>query len=80
MRGGSGHDRRQSRWKFFRCCPLIEARVRTAPHRHFAVTKWLLRQPFDDVVSVARFICERLEVPARIAAAANINEREHITV
>src|SRR6478672_4278249 len=79
MRGGSGHNRRQRRWKFFRCCPLIEPRVRTAPHRHFTVTEWLLRQPLNHVVSIARFICERLELAAGIAAAANIDEHEHIT-
>ena len=80
MRGGSRHDCRQMRRKFLRRCPLIEARIRTAPHRHFAVTKWLLRQPLNHVVSVVRFICERLELAAGIAAAANIDEREHITV
>ena len=80
MRGGSGHDCRQMRRKFLRRCPLIEARIRTAPHGHFAVTEWLLRQPLNHVVSVARFICERLELAAGIAAAANIDEREHITV
>ena len=80
MRGGSGHDCRQMRRKFLRRCPLIEARIRTAPHRHFAVAEWLLRQPLDHVVPVARFICERLELAAGISAAANIDEREHITV
>src|SRR5215469_17100620 len=79
MRGGSGHDRRQMRRKFLRRCPLIEARIRPAPHGHFAVTKRLLRQPLNYVMSIARFICERLEVPAGIAAAANIDEREPIT-
>src|ERR1051325_4606118 len=80
MRGGDGDDRRQMWRKFLYRCPLIEARVRTAPHGYFAITEWLLRQPFNHVVSIARFICERLELPAGIAAAANIDQREHITV
>src|SRR5580765_1864469 len=80
MRGGSGDDRRQRRWKFLRRCPLIEPRVRTAPHRHFTVTEWLLRQPLNHVVAVARFICERFELAAGIASAAHVDEREHITV
>jgi hypothetical protein len=73
MRGGSGHDRRQMSRKFFCRCPLIEARVRPAPHGHFAVRKRLLCQPLNDVVSIARFICERLELAAGIPAAANID-------
>src|SRR6478752_1947015 len=77
MRCGSGNDRRQMRWKFLRRCPLIKPRVRTAPHGHFAVTEWLLRQPLDHVVSVARFIRKGLELTAGIAATANIHEREH---
>src|SRR5258705_3778860 len=64
MRGGSRHDCRQMRWKFLRRCPLIEARIRTAPRGHFAVTEWLLRQPLNHIVPVARCICERLELPA----------------
>src|SRR5258705_2304760 len=64
MRGGSRHDRSQMRRKFLRRCPLIEARIRTAPHGHFAVTEWLRRQPLNNAVSVARCICERLELPA----------------
>src|SRR6478752_6378452 len=74
MRGRSGDDRRQRRWKFLRRCPLIEPRVRTAPHRHVTVTEWLLRQPPNHVVAVARFICERLKLAAGIAAAAHIDE------
>ena len=80
MRGGSRHDCRQMWRKFLRRCPLIEACIRTAPHGDLAVTEWLFRQPLNHVVSVARFICERLELAAGIAAAANIDEREHITV
>jgi hypothetical protein len=80
MRGSSGHDRRQMRRKFLHRSPLIEAGVRAAPHGHFAVTEWLLRQPFNHVMSVARFICKRLELAARIASAANVNESEHITM
>src|SRR5262245_51443105 len=80
MRCGSGHNRSQMRRKFLRRRPLIKARIRTAPHGHFAVTEWLLRQPFNHVVSVARFVCKGLELAAGIAAATNIHEREHITM
>src|SRR5262245_54315005 len=80
MRGGSWHDCHKMWRKFLRSCPLIKARIRTAPHGSFAVTEWLLRQPFNHVVSVARLICEQLEFTARISAAANIDEREDITV
>src|SRR5882724_12569736 len=71
MRGCSRHDCRQMRRKFLRRCPLIEARIGTAPHGHFAVTEWLLCEPLNHVVSVARFICEWLELAAGISAAAN---------
>src|SRR5262249_25404421 len=60
--------------------PLVESRVRPAPHCDLAVTEWLLRQPLNHVVSVARFIRERLELAGGIAATANIDEREYITV
>src|SRR4029453_14853053 len=72
MRCGGGQDLRQMGGKFLRLFPLIIARIRTAPHGHFAVTEWLLRQPFNHVMSVARFICEGLEFAAGIPAAANI--------
>jgi len=42
--------------------------------------KMLRRQPLNHVVSIARLIRERLELAAGIAAAANVDEREHITV
>src|SRR5438309_9100095 len=80
MRGGGGYDRRQVRRKFLRGRPLIEPSVRTAPHRHFAVAKRLLRQPLDDIMSVARLICERLELAAGIAATANIDKCKHVPV
>src|SRR6516165_9981358 len=80
MRGGGGYDCRQMLWKFLCRCPLIEACVRTAPHGHLTVTEWLPGQPLDHVVSVARFICEWLKFAGGIAATANIDERECITV
>src|SRR5262249_42374356 len=80
MRCGSGNDGSEMRRGRVRRRPLIEARIRTAPHGDFAVTEWLLRQPFNHVVSVARFICKGLELAAGIAAATNIHEREHITM
>src|SRR6058998_1084464 len=61
MRGGSRHDCCQMRWKFLRCSPLIEACVRSAPHRDFAVAERLLRQPLSNVVPVSGFVCKRLE-------------------
>jgi len=59
---------------------LIEPSVRTAPHRHFAVAKRLLRQPLHDIMSVARLIRERLELAAGIAATANIDKCKRVTV
>src|SRR5262249_61060170 len=79
-RGCRGNDCRETRRKFLRRCPLVEPCIRTAPQGPFAVPKWLRRQPLNHVVSVARFICERLELASGIAAAANVDEREHITV
>ena len=80
MRRGRGHDRRQVRRKLFCRCPLIESSIGTAPHRDFSVTERLLREPFDDVVTIARFIGKRLKVAAGISATANIDEREHVAV
>src|SRR5215469_11915730 len=80
MRGSSGYDRCEMRRKLLGRSPLIEARIRPAPHGNLAVTKRLLRQPLNDVVSIAWFICERFELAARIASAANIDECEHVTV
>jgi hypothetical protein len=39
-----------------------------------------LREPLDDIVAVARLLCERFELAARIPAAANIDKCEPITV
>src|SRR5215831_5455992 len=72
MSGSSGNDGRQMRRKFLRGRPLIETRIRSAPHRDLAVTERLLGQPLDQVVSVAWFVCERLEFAAGIPSA-----REH---
>src|SRR5262245_21940759 len=80
MCGCRGNDCGEMRRKFLRRCPLIEPSIGTAPHRHLAMAKWLLRQPFNYVVSVARFVCEWFEFAAGIAAAANIDERKHVTV
>ena len=80
MRCGNRHDGGEVRRKFFCCGPLIEAGVRTAPHRHFAVAKWLLREPLDDIVAVARLLGEWLEVAAGIPAAANIDKRKRVTM
>src|SRR4029453_17718776 len=80
MSGCSGDDRREMRWQFFSRCPLIKSRVRTAPHRDFAVAKWLFCKPFDQVVPVPRIIYKRLEFAAGISAAANIDECKCISV
>src|SRR5262249_51826724 len=80
MRSGGGNNRRQMWRKFFRGGPLVESRVRSAPHRDFAVAERLLRQPLDNIVSVARFICERLEFAAGIPAASNIDQSKSITM
>lgn len=58
--------------------PLIKPGIRSAPHRDLTVAEGLCRQPFDDVVSVAGLICERLEVARGVAATAHINEREPV--
>src|SRR5262249_27070919 len=80
MRGSGRNNTRQVRRKFLRGCPLVEARIRAAPHGDLPVAKWLLRQPLNHVVAIARFIGERLELAARISAAANIDQRERVTM
>ena len=80
MRGRGWNNRGEMRWEFFGRRPLIEARIRPAPHRHFSVTKRLLRQPFDYVVTVARLVGEWLELAGRITAAANVHQHKDITV
>src|SRR5437762_1982933 len=80
MSGSSRHDCGQMRWKFLRCRPLIEACVRTAPHRDFAVAERLLRQPLNNVVPVSGLVCKRLEFATGISAAADIDQREYVAV
>src|SRR6266508_444889 len=80
MSGCSGDDRREVRREFFRCRPLIESRVRTAPHRNLAVAVRLFCEPLDQVVSVPGIIYKRLEFTARISAAKNIQERKCISM
>ena len=60
--------------------PLVEARVGAAPHGHSAVRPGLACQPFDDVVAVARFVGERLEVSFGVAASADVHQREDVAV
>ena len=80
MRGCRGNDCRQMWRKFLRRRPLIKSCIRAAPHGNSAITKWLLRQPFDDVMTIAWFICERLEVVAGISATADIDERKRVAM
>ena len=80
MRGRSWNNRRQMHRKFLGCRPLIKPRIRPAPHCHFSVTKRLLRQPFDYVVTVARLVSEWLELAGGIAATANVHQHKDITV
>ena len=68
------------RRKFLGRRPLVVARVRAAPHRDLAVAVRLLREPFDDVVTVARFLDQRPELALRVAAAAHVHGQERIAV
>src|SRR5262245_23239048 len=74
------NDGRQLGREFFRHCPLIEYRVRTTPHRNFAVTQWLFCEPLYYVVSISCLIYKRLEFAAGISATANIDERECVAM
>ncbi len=74
------HDRRQVRRKFLGRGPLIVAGVGATPHRHLAIAVALLRQPFDDVVTIARLLQHRRELAFRIAAAAHVDCQVHVTV
>src|SRR5215216_1816583 len=50
-------------WRRFLCRrPLIKSCVGAAPHCNLAIAERLLRQPFYNVVSIARFICKRLKL------------------
>src|SRR6266446_7506964 len=80
MRGGSRNVGGQMRRKFLRGRPLIESSVGAAPHGNLAVTKRLLREPLDHVVSIAWLLRKRLELAAGIAAPANIDQRKRVTV
>src|SRR5713226_6430220 len=80
MRRGCRHDCHQVQRKFLQHRPLVEARVRTAPHRHFAVAIRLLREPFHHVVAVLALIHKWLKLPAGISASAHIHEGVHIAM
>src|SRR2546423_9954584 len=80
MSGSSRHDCGQMRWKFLRCRPLIETCVRPAPHRDLTVAERLFPQPLNNVVPVSGLICKRLEFATGISAAADIDQREYVSV
>src|SRR4029453_8277372 len=78
---GCGRNNRHQVWReLFRSCPLIESRVRTAPHRNLAVAVRLFCEPFDQVVPVPWIIYKRLEFTAGISATANIDKRECVSM
>ena len=60
--------------------PLVEARVRSAPHRDLAVRPGLGGQPLHHVVAVPRVLEERLEAPLGVAAPAHVHDGEDIAV
>src|SRR5581483_179536 len=76
----SGNNCRQVRWEFFRRCPLIKPRVRTAPHRNFAVAIRLFCEPLDQVVSIPWIIYKRLEFAGGISATTNVDKQECIAM
>ncbi len=80
VRRSDRHDRRQVRRKFLGGGPLVVARIRPAPHRDLAVAIRLLGQPFDHVVTVARFLDERPELAFGVTAAANVDSQERIAI
>ena len=80
MRRRCRDDGGEMRRKFFGGRPLIKASIGTTPHRDLAVAERLSCKPLDNVVAIARFICERLKLTTGISAAANIDKRECITV
>ena len=80
MRRRHRHDRDKVRGKFLRRRPLIEAGIRTAPHRDFPIAKRLLRQPVDDVVAIVRLLGEGLEFATGIAASPDIDQREGVAM
>src|SRR5947199_6523713 len=60
--------------------PLIEAGVRAAPHRDFAIAIGLGGEPFHHVMSVAGFISKRLKFATGIPAAADIDKCKSVTM
>ena len=68
------------RWNFLSGRPLVITGVGAAPHRHFAVAKGLLRQPFHNVVAVFRFLSHRAEFALRTAAATHIDKDKNISI
>src|SRR6266403_2603177 len=79
--GGCGGNNCRETWReFFRRRPLIESRVGTAPHRGLAVSEQLFCLPLYGIVPIARLICKRFELATGVSAAANIDERERVTV
>src|ERR1700720_4798054 len=80
MSGGGGKKRRQMWRKFFRSCPLIESRIRTAPHRYLAVAVRLFCEPLNQVVPVPWIIYKRLEFASGISSTADIDERKCIAM
>src|SRR3954470_10255024 len=74
-------DNRGKVWrKFFQRGPLIESGVGASPHGDFAVAPRLLREPFDDIVAIARVIGEGLECPPGITAPAHIHQRVNVAM
>src|SRR5207248_10917802 len=74
------HNRGEVRRQFLSRCPLIESGVGTAPHRDFAVTKRLFREPFHYVITITRVVGERLEVAAGIPASAYIDQGKGVAM
>src|SRR4029077_432 len=80
MRRGRRNDCHKMRRKFLQHTPLIEPRIRPAPHRYLAIAIALLRQPFRHVESIASFIHEWLELSSGISAPPHIHQRVHISM
>src|ERR1700720_3375511 len=74
------HNRGEVRRQFLGRGPLIESGVGTAPHRDFAVTKRLFREPLHHVMTIARVVSERLEVAGGISATAHIDQGKGVAM
>jgi len=74
------HDSGKVLRRFFCSRPLIEPGLGAAPHRDFAVAKWLLREPLHHVVAVVWLLGERFELTPGISATTNIDKRKPVTV